>query len=104
MLMVNGRRKNRVSHSSTTIPIPNQTIPYRVDSAERYSHRTTVAGLVDKAATAALPAGVSVTSVVGQGHSLDDAVLELDFQDSEIVLVGSSRLAQPKRLKEQRPH
>ncbi|SBS76095.1 UspA domain protein [uncultured Mycobacterium sp.] len=55
------------------------------------------AGLVDKA-TAALPAGVSVTSVVGQGHSLDDAVLELDFEDSEIVLVGSSRLAQPKRL------
>ncbi|GAY19240.1 universal stress protein [Mycobacterium sp. shizuoka-1] len=55
------------------------------------------AGLVDKAA-AALPAGVPVTSVVGHGHSLEDAVLGLDFQDSEVVLVGSSRLAAPKRL------
>ena len=55
------------------------------------------AGLVDKA-TAALPAGASVTSVVGHGHSLEDAVLELDFEDSEVVLIGSSRLAQPKRL------
>ncbi|MCX2929352.1 universal stress protein [Mycobacterium sp. CVI_P3] len=55
------------------------------------------AALVDKA-TAALGTGAVVTSVVGQGHSLEDAVQELDFQDSEIVLVGSSRLAQPKRL------
>lgn len=55
------------------------------------------AGLVDKA-TAVLPAGMPVTSVVGQGHSLEDAVLELDFEDSEVVFIGSSRLAQPKRL------
>ncbi|WP_167108175.1 universal stress protein [Mycobacterium sp. DL592] len=54
-------------------------------------------GLVDKA-IAALPAGTSVTSVVGHGHSLEDAVLGLDFEDSEVVLIGSSRLAQPKRL------
>lgn len=55
------------------------------------------AALVDKA-TAALPPGASATSVVGQGDSLEDAVQGLDFQDSEVVLIGSSRLAQPKRL------
>jgi nucleotide-binding universal stress UspA family protein len=45
-----------------------------------------------------LPAGAVVTSVVGHGESLEDAVGGLDFADSEVVLVGSSRLAQPKRL------
>ncbi|TGD84585.1 universal stress protein [Mycolicibacterium sp. CH28] len=55
------------------------------------------AKLVDKA-TAALPAGSSVTSVVGHGDSLEDAVRGLNFADSEVVMIGSSRLAQPKRL------
>lgn len=55
------------------------------------------ATLVDQA-VAGLPAGASVTSVVGHGESLEDAVGGLDFADSEVVLVGSSRLAQPKRL------
>ena len=50
------------------------------------------------AATAALPAECAVTSVVGHGESLEDAVQGLEFEDSEIVLIGSSRLAQPKRL------
>lgn len=54
-------------------------------------------GLAAKAAEA-LPAGSSVTSVIGHGDSLEDAVRGLDFEDSEVVLVGSSRLAQPKRL------
>ena len=55
------------------------------------------ATLVDQA-VAGLPVGASVTSVVGHGESLEDAVGGLDFADSEVVLVGSSRLAQPKRL------
>ena len=49
-------------------------------------------------AAAALPVDCPVTSVVGHGDSLEDAVQGLDFADSEIVLIGSSRLAQPKRL------
>jgi nucleotide-binding universal stress UspA family protein len=49
-------------------------------------------------ATAALPAECPVTSVVGHGDSLEDAVQGLDFEDSEIVMIGSSRMAQPKRL------
>jgi nucleotide-binding universal stress UspA family protein len=55
------------------------------------------AALVDKARTG-LPAEVPVTSVVGHGDSLEHAVEGLDFQDSEIVMIGSSRLAQPRRL------
>ena len=55
------------------------------------------AGLVEKA-VAALPAECAVSSVVGQGDSLEDAVAGLDFEDSEVVMIGSSRLAAPKRL------
>ncbi|WP_422741906.1 universal stress protein [Mycobacterium sp. WMMD1722] len=55
------------------------------------------ATLVERA-TQALPAGCPVTSVVGQGDSLEEAVGGLDFDDSEIVMMGSSRLAQPRRL------
>ncbi len=57
-------------------------------------HATT---LVDRA-TAELPPDCDVTSVVGNGESLEDAVQGLDFADSEVVLIGSSRLAQPRRL------
>lgn len=53
--------------------------------------------LIDRA-VAGLPAGATVTSVVGDGESFEDAVASLDFADSEVVLIGSSRLAQPKRL------
>ena len=49
-------------------------------------------------ASAALPADCPVTSVVGQGTSLKKAVQGLEFADSEVVLIGSSRLAAPRRL------
>lgn len=55
-------------------------------------------GTLVERATAALPADCPVTSVVGQGESLQDAVEGLDFVDSEVVVIGSSRLAQPKRI------
>ena len=45
-----------------------------------------------------LPAQCPVTTVVGQGSTLVEAVNALEFSDSEIVMVGSSRLAQPRRL------
>lgn len=56
-----------------------------------------VARLASKA-EAELPPECEVTSVVGDGESLEEAVQALDFAESEIVMVGSSRLAQPKRL------
>ncbi|MGY4711580.1 universal stress protein [Mycolicibacterium sp. CBM1] len=55
------------------------------------------ATLVGKAAEQ-LADDADVTSVVGQGGSLEGAVQGLEFSDSEVVLIGSSRLAQPRRL------
>jgi nucleotide-binding universal stress UspA family protein len=55
------------------------------------------ATLVERA-VAALPPECPATSVVGHGDSLGEAVRGLDFVDSEVVLIGSSRMAQPKRL------
>ena len=59
--------------------------------------RNHVATLVSRAQDA-LPAECPVSSVVGEGESLEDAVGGLEFLDNEIVMIGSSRLAQPKRL------
>jgi nucleotide-binding universal stress UspA family protein len=49
-------------------------------------------------ARAELPAGISSTAVVGSGASVEDAVAQLGWDPAEIAVVGSSRLAQPKRL------
>ena len=69
------------------------------DGREEWTQRAEqhAAALVAKATTA-LPVECAVTSVVGHGKSLQKAVQGLEFEDSEIVLIGSSRLAQPKRL------
>ena len=42
--------------------------------------------------------GTPVTSVVGHGKSLGGAVRALEFAPNEVVAIGSSRLAAPKRL------
>lgn len=70
-----------------------------VDDREEWTRRAQAhaATLVDLA-TAALPAGCPVSSVIGHGKSLQKAVQGLEFAESEVVLIGSSRLAQPKRL------
>ena len=49
-------------------------------------------------ARAALNANAEVTTVVASGDSIEDAVTQLDGDPDEVVLVGSSRLAQPRRL------
>lgn len=71
----------------------------RADRRQEWTRRAEqhAATLVEKA-TATLPAECAVTSVVGHGDALEDAVGVLEFSDSEIVMIGSSRLAQPKRL------
>lgn len=45
-----------------------------------------------------LPDTIEVEVVVGRGDSITDAVAELEWLPGELVLVGSSRLAQPRRL------
>ncbi|WP_457099106.1 universal stress protein [Microbacterium sp. P5_E9] len=51
-----------------------------------------------KTAQAALPADIPSEVVVGRGDSIESAVAHLDWEPGELVLVGSSRLAQPRRL------
>lgn len=46
----------------------------------------------------ALDENAEVTTVVASGTSIEDAVTRLDWEPNELVLVGSSRLAQPRRL------
>ncbi len=50
------------------------------------------------AARAELPAGVVAEVVTARGESVEDAVGDVDWTPGDIVLVGSSRLAQPRRL------
>ena len=42
--------------------------------------------------------GVVATAVVAKGDNIQNAVARLDWEPGEIVVVGSSRLAQPSRL------
>jgi nucleotide-binding universal stress UspA family protein len=49
-------------------------------------------------ARAALPAEIDAEAVVARGESIEDAVAHLSWEPGEIAIVGSSRLAQPRRL------
>ncbi|GAA1995837.1 universal stress protein [Microbacterium pumilum] len=49
-------------------------------------------------ALAALPDGIDAEVVVARGESIEDAVSHLSWEPGEIAVVGSSRLAQPRRL------
>ncbi|WP_088315573.1 universal stress protein [Kineosporia sp. R_H_3] len=71
---------------------PGEDGDARVAAARAHADR-----LAEKA-NAALQGRSEVTTVVGHGHSLEDCVQALDFSPGEIVLVGSSRLAGPRRL------
>jgi nucleotide-binding universal stress UspA family protein len=47
---------------------------------------------------AALPDGIDADVVVARGESIEDAVSHLSWEPGELAVVGSSRLAQPRRL------
>ncbi|MDZ7887341.1 MAG: universal stress protein [Mycobacterium sp.] len=49
-------------------------------------------------ARASLPEGFSVTATVAEGASVEDAVSRLSWHDGDVIMVGSSRLAAPRRL------
>lgn len=49
-------------------------------------------------ARAQLPEGIVAEAVAADGESIEDAVAALDWEAGELALVGSSRLAQPRRL------
>lgn len=50
------------------------------------------------AARAELPEGFPVTSSVVDGPTVEAAVAKLDWQDGDLIMVGSSRLSAPRRL------
>ncbi|CAN7264171.1 universal stress protein [Mycolicibacterium frederiksbergense] len=45
-----------------------------------------------------LPDGFSVMATVAEGVSVEDAVSRLPWHDGDVIMVGSSRLAAPRRL------
>ena len=47
---------------------------------------------------AGLPAGSEVQLTVAEGSGIEKAVSSLDWHDGDVLMVGSSRLAQPHRL------
>ena len=49
-------------------------------------------------AKSSLPEGFPVSVVVADGATVEAAVEKLDWRDGDLIMVGSSRLAQPRRL------
>lgn len=49
-------------------------------------------------ARSALPDGFPVTSTIVDGRTVEEAVSKLEWQDGDVIMVGSSRLSVPKRL------
>ncbi|WP_445167745.1 universal stress protein [Mycolicibacterium sp. Dal123E01] len=49
-------------------------------------------------AKSSLPEGFAVSVVVADGGTVEAAVEKLDWRDGDLIMVGSSRLAQPRRL------
>lgn len=73
-------------------------LPSGVDTGVIRLAGSTHADMVLSQAREGLPEGVVAEAFAAQGASIEDAVADLDWQDGEVVLVGSSRLAQPRRL------
>ncbi len=73
-------------------------LPPSADTAAIRIAGTTEADEVLAAARAELPAGLRTDVAVAAGDSIEEAVSYLDWLPGEVVLVGSSRLAQPRRL------
>lgn len=46
----------------------------------------------------ALPAEFPIEVIIADGSTVESAVRQLDWQDGDLVMVGSSRLAQPRKL------
>ena len=63
-----------------------------VEAAREHAHATL------ESVQAALPQGADVTAVVADGDTVEAAVEELDWQDGDLLMLGSSRLAPPRRL------
>lgn len=63
-----------------------------IAAAREHAHATL------ESVQAALPKGADVTAVVADGATVEEAVEGLDWQDGDLLMLGSSRLAPPRRL------
>ena len=59
---------------------------------------TTTPSAAATGASASAPLRTGTASEQAPGDSVEDAVAHLPWQEGEVMLVGSSRLAQPRRL------
>ena len=73
-------------------------LPARVDASLTRLTGQAHAESVLESVRSALPAEIEAEAVVGAGSDIEDAVARIDWQPGEVALVGSSRLAQPRRL------
>ncbi|GAA1083951.1 universal stress protein [Tsukamurella spumae] len=74
------------------MPGPQQSDDGKLDEARRHS-----LAVLDEA-RAKLSGSVEVTSAVVLGDTVEDAVNSLDWHPGDVIVVGSSRLAAPRRL------
>ncbi|MFT4216427.1 MAG: universal stress protein [Micropruina sp.] len=73
-------------------------LPVSADTAAIRLAHSTQASEVLAATNTALPQGMVTEVVVADGDSIESAVAALDWQPGELLLAGSGRLAQPRRL------
>lgn len=65
---------------------------FRADNARRHARN-----MLDLARSS-LPEDIPVTATVVEGPTVEAAVDSLEWHDADLIMVGSSRLAQPRRL------
>ncbi|MFH5206677.1 universal stress protein [Antrihabitans spumae] len=69
------------------------------DTADTFRERAVVHAHENlKIAKSYLPEDFPVTSVITDGPTVEAAVNKLEWHDGDLIMVGSSRLAQPRRL------
>lgn len=73
-------------------------LPPTADTAAIRIAGSTQATEVLAATRTRLPEGMAADVVVAEGDSIEDAVSRLEWLPGEVLLAGSSRLAQPRRL------
>ncbi len=67
------------------------------DDAVRERAMTHAQQILD-AAKSSLPEGFPVTATIVDGSTVEEAVSKLEWQDGDLIMVGSSRLCAPRRL------
>lgn len=73
-------------------------LPASVDTQALNLAGATHANEVVRQVAEELGGEVEADAIVASGDSIEDAITRLDWEDGEFVIVGSSRLAQPRRL------